>query len=633
MRGATISRFAGGLLAALTVLPPALADGRATVSPVASAFSPVAPGAREAVASPVEVASPVLTAARQELSRTMEALRHEPEPPYFLSYEITEIHQVTIAGAFGTLTESTEARRRRLDIDLRVGDHELDNTHAIRGAPRGRAAANRFSLIEVPLEDDPAAIRAVLWFHTDQKYRQAVERLTQVRTNIQVKVEQEDRSADFSREEPQHYTEKSVPLRLDREAWEGKVRRYTAPFARHGDIYQARAGLTATAETRWFVNSEGTSLQTSAARYRLQISALTKAQDGMVLPRHESFFATTPEALPEDAKVLAAVERMIGDLHALRDAPVVAPYTGPAILSGRASGVFLHEVFGHRIEGHRQKREEEGQTFKKKVGEQLLPASFSILFDPTRRRAGGTELVGFYRYDNQGVKARPVAVVEDGIFRSFLLSRSPVEGFPVSNGHGRKQAGYTPVARQSNLIVEVTEPLTRDRLHQRLLEMIRAENKPFGLIFEDIQGGFTLTGRSMPNAFNVLPILVYRLYPDGRQELVRGVDLIGTPLTAFSNIIAADDTVGVFNGTCGAESGGVPVSSVSPGILISQIEVQKKPKSQDRPPLLPAPLAEPEDSQRPREPGAAREPRIPEESEKLRESQPPTGSGKVEGSS
>ena len=109
-------------------------------------------------------------------------------------------------------------------------------------------------------------------------------------------------------------------------------------------------------------------------------------------------------------------------------------------------------------------------------------------------------------------------------------------------------------------------------------------------MFEDIQGGFTITGRTIPNAFNVLPILVYRLFPDGRKELVRGVDLIGTPLTAFSKVLAADNGVGVFNGTCGAESGGVPVAAASPGLLVSQIEVQKKDKSQERAPILPAPF-------------------------------------------
>ena len=214
-----------------------------------------------------------------------------------------------------------------------------------------------------------------------------------------------------------------------------------------------------------------------------------------------------------------------------------------------------------------------------------------MYFDPTIKHHAGTDLAGFYRYDNEGVKARRVPVIENGVFKSFLMSRTPVEGFPRSNGHGRKQAGFKPVARQSNLIVSVTNPISHDELKRELLDRVKKEEKPFGLIFEDIQGGFTMTGRTIPN---VLPIKVYRVYPDGREELVRGVDLIGTPLTAFSNIEMADDRIAVFNGTCGAESGGVPVSAVAPGILVSQIEVQKKSKSQERIPILPAPLGPPD---------------------------------------
>jgi predicted Zn-dependent protease len=170
------------------------------------------------------------------------------------------------------------------------------------------------------------------------------------------------------------------------------------------------------------------------------------------------------------------------------------------------------------------------------------------------------------------------------------MSRAPIEGFPVSNGHGRKQTGFAPVARQSNLVVQVSQPRTHDQLRQMLVDQIKRDNKPYGLLFDDIEGGFTITQRVIPNAFNVLPIMVYRIFPDGRQELVRGVDLIGTPLTTFSKIVAADDQVSTFNGVCGAESGGVPVSASSPAIFLSQVEVQKKQKSQERPPILAAPL-------------------------------------------
>jgi TldD protein len=542
------------------------------------------------IAAAQEKFSPVLRAMKDEMDHSLGALKSQPVPAYFLSYEIIENHNVSITSSFGMLAASTESTQRMLHIDLRVGDYKLDNTHSIRGGSPFAMFADRFSSIEVPLEDDPAAIRSVIWYHTDRRYKGAVEQFTRVKANVQVKVEAEDKSADFSAEPPERFSEPVVKIALDRKKWEEKLRQYSAPFAKYGDIYGATATLSVVGETRWYVNSEGSVIQTSQPYYRLYINAFSKADDGMELPLYRSFFATSESGLPDDAEMAKAAKKMIADLHALRTAPVVDPYQGPAILSGRASGVFFHEIFGHRVEGHRQKQEQEGQTFKKMVNQKVLPEFLSVYFDPTTPSAGGMEMAGTYRFDDEGVKARRVAVVEEGVLKNFLMSRSPIEGFSHSNGHGRAQAGFSPVSRQSNLIVATKQKVTRAELKKMLIERIKKDDKPFGLLFDDIMGGFTLTGRTVPNAFNVIPEMVYRIYPDGREELVRGVDLIGTPLSVFARIVAVDDELDVFNGICGAESGGVPVGAASPGILVSQIEVQKKEKSQERPPLLPPPF-------------------------------------------
>ena len=533
----------------------------------------------------------ILKAMKTELDRSMDVLGAQEVPPYFLSYEITGNRSASAAAAYGELTHSSEQRNRILDIDLRVGGYEFDNSRQVRGGPGSFFPANFSIPIRISVEDDADAIRAVLWAQTDRSYKRSLEQFTTVQTNVVVKVEAEDQSADFSREQPSRAIEAVRSIEADLPSWERKVERYSAPFAAYGVFYQAQASLSATTETRWFVNSEGSEIRTSETVYRLVIAARTKADDGMDLPLYKTYFALTPEGLPADETVERDVEELIATMLALRDAPLMEPYSGPAILAGRASGVFFHEVLGHRLEGHRQKREDEGQTFKKQLGEQLLPENFSVYFDPTVRQRAGVDLSGAYRFDNQGIMARRVPVIERGIFKEFLMSRTPIEGFTHSNGHGRKAAGLRPVSRQSNLIVEVADPISSDELKAQLLANIQAEGKPFGLRIDDIEGGFTTTGRSTPNAINVSPLLVYRIYPDGREELVRGIDMIGTPLTTLSRIVAGDDQVSVFNGNCGAESGWVPVSASSPSILISQIEVQKKDKSQDRPPLLPAPLA------------------------------------------
>jgi predicted Zn-dependent protease len=306
----------------------------------------------------------------------------------------------------------------------------------------------------------------------------------------------------------------------------------------------------------------------------------------------ETFEAVESGGLPEDKALLAAIDRVANDVSALLRAPEAEPFVGPAIFSGRAAGVFFHEIFGHRVEGHRQKDESEGQTFTKSVGTKVLPDFLSVVFDPTRRKAGAVDLNGWYDYDDEGVKARPVTVVDKGVLKTFLMSRSPIRGFDHSNGHGRRQPGLEVVSRQSNLIVESSNAVTEARLRQALIGEIKKQNKPYGLYFRDITGGFTTTQRTGLQAFKVIPVIVYKVYADGRpDQLVRGADIVGTPLASFAKIVATSDKPEVFNGYCGAESGSVPVSAVSPAILVSEIEIEKKAKSQDRPPLLPEPTS------------------------------------------
>lgn len=531
----------------------------------------------------------VLTAMQQELARSLQNLKKTSVPPYFLSYQLTDNHAIEVGASYGSLNSSTDRTSRMLDIDLRVGDYSLDSSHPLREADSFVDFSDQMERVKIPLDDDSDALRVALWRETERKYRSAVERLQKVKANVQVKVEAEDRSGDFSHEGAETYSEGVTPFAFDTKAWERKMRLYTAPFNLHKEIVENDAEVIAEVETRRYVNSDGSQIRISSPFYRIIISATAKASDGMELPLHQTYMSFRPDGLPDDNAILKDVNQMVETLQALVKAPLAEPYTGPAILSGRASAVFFHEIFGHRIEGQRQKNENEAQTFKKKVNQAVLPDFLSVYSDPTMKSLSGTELVGYYPFDDEGVKARRVTVVDKGVLKNFLMSRAPIEGFDHSNGHGRRQQGYKVVARQSNLVVESTKQVSRDELKKLLIEQIKGANKPYGLFFDDIEGGFTFTQRVVPNAFNVRPTVVYRVYPDGKEELVRGVDLIGTPLIAFSKIVAADDKVSVFNGVCGAESGWVPVSASSPGILVSQIEVQRKEKSQERAPILPPP--------------------------------------------
>ncbi len=530
----------------------------------------------------------------EELAYSMEHLAMpDGSKPYYLAYTITDEKSVALSARLGALMAEDTDHERALDVDVRVGDHKLDNTHKIRGGYGFDPSDYMFEDTRVSLEDDPAAVRQAVWLATDRKFKSAAKKYQRVLTNLKTKVEEEDKSDDFSREAPSVYAGPEVILTLDRQAWIQRLRKVSALSRKYPLIYNSSVSLNASAENRYMVTSEGTRLQTGRKLLRVAVSASTKAEDGMDLSKTLLFNTAREGGLPSEQELADAFQKVIDYVLALREAPLVEPYTGPAILVNRASGVFFHEIFGHRIEGHRQKDVEEGQTFTKKIGKEVLPEFITVRDNATLAKFGDEDLRGFYHYDDEGVPASDVLLVEKGVLKTFLMSRSPVEGFPQSNGHGRRQPGRNVVARQGNLMIESSKTVSFDKLREMLIEECKKQDKPYGLLFEDITGGFTSTRRRGPQTFKVLPVIVYRVYADGRpNELVRGVDIVGTPLTCFSKILCTGDDPVVFNGTCGAESGWVPVSAVSPSILVSEIEVEKRRRAQEKPPILTPPIAE-----------------------------------------
>jgi predicted Zn-dependent protease len=535
--------------------------------------------------------SPLIATMRAELDRSFQALSAQTPPAYYLGYTITETQRADVSGSNGALLSSSEVRNRWLEVSVRTGSYDLDNTHKIGG----RQGQSGDPGTEVPLDNDPEVLRRALWLETDKQYQASAQAFIKVKTSKEVNVDTaEGRAPDFSHEAPHVFYGPEVAFTLDRKPWEQKVREYTAYFRQSPAVINSIVTFTAQAQNAYQVTNEGTQLQFGEIRYRLEIFIQGKAPDGMDLERYYNFDWVDPKDEPSDKAVLAAEATLRSELEGLVKAPINDPTVGPALLTGRAAAVFFHEVFGHRAEGHRQKDITEGQTFAKKVGQEILPDFLSIVDDTTMRKLGPDNLLGYYQFDDEGVPAQRVTLVDHGVLKNFEMSRSPLVGFPHSNGHGRRQLGATPVSRQGNLLVESSKTMSDAQLRAKLIELVKAQGKSYGLLIDDIAGGFTFTGRGHPQAFQVQPLVVYKVFADGRpDELVRGVDIVGTPLAALKKIVATGNKMEVFNGYCGAESGSVPVSAAAPAILTSELEVQKKETSTDRPPILPPPAHDP----------------------------------------
>jgi predicted Zn-dependent protease len=538
-----------------------------------------------------QAAPPLLDAMTTELHRAFTSLGKQGDdkqlPSYFLSYAVSDATVVAIQAQYGALVSSSANHVRVADVQVRLGEPKLDNTH---GAHRS-SAVNSASL---PLADDREALARSLWLATNAGYGKALDNYLRVKTEAEVRAKEEDSSPDFSQEAPQVYLGKPAQqVKIDRAAWEQRIRALSRLFRDFPDVNQNLVILAVQNETDYFVSSEGSRVMTPHARARVVVIAVTRADDGMDMFRSQTFEAETAEGLPAQAQLEAAVRELGNSLEALRKAPVTEPFDGPAILSGRAAAVFFHEVLGHRLEGQRQRGDEEGQTFTKEVGKEVLPAFLSVADDPTLTTFGKTWLSGNYQYDDEGQKAQRVDLIQDGMLKTFLMSRLPIASFANSNGHGRASTGHVPIGRQGNLIVTSTKTVPESELRKLLIEEAKKQNKPYGLYFEDISSGFAVTQRTSPQAFQVIPLVVWRVYVDGRpDELVRGVSIVGTPLAAMKRILVSGDKSEVFNGECGAESGTIPVSAVAPAMLVSEMETQRQPQGTARPPILPIPGAE-----------------------------------------
>jgi len=535
----------------------------------------------------------VLGALKAEMNRSRHKLRLPGEDaPYFIRFLVRDYDNYDLSARFGAMYDDSYQRVRQGAVEVRVGSYQFDNT-----ADDSTDKLFDFDNFDhyqppvyAPLDDDVDAMRATMWLQTDARYKQALAALHKKRGARVTNVVEDEKLASFSREKAARVVDPPVVLSLDRAKWSDRLRRISALFKRNPEIFDSQVKLSADHQTRYIVTSEGTALVNERLIYSLQLTATARAPDGLLINHFKSFYGATEAELPDEAALAQVAGQLADEIKRLCKAPMLDPYNGPAILLPEAAGVFFHEALGHRLEGERQNDDKEGATYKGQLGKPILPVFMSVLDDPTLNKVGKVSLNGHYDFDDEGVASRPVTLVDHGILRNYLKSRTPVKGSPASNGHGRSEGTLDPIGRMANTIVRSDKVVSYDKLKEMLLAEIRRQKKAFGLIIADISGGQTNTTTYDFQAFKGMPRIVYRVDgKTGEETLVRGVEFVGTPIGSLNRIEAASDQTAVFNGYCGAESGYVPVSTAAPALLISEIELQRTRRALERPPLLPAP--------------------------------------------
>ncbi|MBI3012446.1 MAG: TldD/PmbA family protein, partial [Elusimicrobia bacterium] len=448
----------------------------------------------------------------------------------------------------------------------------------------------------IAVEDDHDSLRQALWLATDQSYKQALKGYLE-KQGKKVSEMEKEKAPDFSQEVPYRTVCPQTADLLDFSDYKLVLKNVSAEFKHFTEILDSGISLRSNQRAQYLLNSEGTQILCPASGnpYFIYVWAKSRSPDGMTLEVARTYSFRSKSNLPAESSLIQSVREMAEELLHLRKAKLADPYTAPAILDPDSTGVLFHEALGHRLEGERQRDEEEGQTFKGQVGKRVIPSFLSVEDDPTLATHNGVDLNGRYSFDEEGVPAQRVVLVENGILKNYLLSRRPIPQFLKSNGHGRAQIGKDPIGRMSNLIIKSSQPLPLPDLKKMLLEECKKQNKPYGLLIRKIRSGDTFTGRSRYQAFKGTPEQVFLVdAQSGEEVLVRGVEIVGTPLITVNKILATGNDVEVNNAFCGAESGTIPVSTIAPSALVKEVELQRLGEDRQKPPILPPPILDKE---------------------------------------
>lgn len=523
-----------------------------------------------------------------ELKRGFKTFKKQNPPVYYMSYTYIATREFYLSVADGGVAARKDYPEQYMDVQVRAGSPALDNTRNLKNAN------NDYSIVSgsVPsMEESGASFTAAVWRLTQRAIERAQKDYGRVQADVQAASQRMDDSPDFVLPPKSSFCRTAPEVSMNLDKIEKMLLSVSRAVQGNAVVLDSFFVFSGTFGHRYFVDSQGTQLKTPLIEFRLSYSLYGKTADGLEISRFNSYDMLDESGLPSEDKLLADVKQSLRELEELSRAPLAEPMTAPAILKNRAMGVFVHEVLGHRMEGHRQKEDSFGRTFTSKIGQTVTAPFISVVDEAPLESFNGIPLRGFYEYDDEGIKSQPVVMIEHGVLKNFLMSSSPIKGFPVSNGHGRSGLGKRAVARMGNTRVIASETVPYDELEKMLVEEINRQGKPYGFIVEDLSGGFTMTDTGSPQVFKLEPKYVYRVYPDGKKEVIRGADLVGTPLVSFSQILAAADDDGIFNGNCGAESGWVPVSAIAPSVLFKTLEFEHTAKSAVKPPVLPPPFA------------------------------------------
>jgi hypothetical protein len=565
---------------------------------LALAFSPIAAAQDGAV----------MKAMRDELERSMKKLQLENlERPYFIAYKVTESDSRGANASFGSLVNSHDNHGRSLSVEVRVGDHKLDNKHFFSYSFGGNGVVRFAGYEPLPLDDNYDELRRQLWLATDAAYKKALEDIAKKRAALENRNRTED-IPDFSQEKPAKFSESAPAVSLSRAEAENMAREYSAEFRKSPAVFESSVGVAASATLIRYVNTEGTFYSSRRIRTSIAVSASTQAVDGQTLSQGFTAHGQSMEELPSKSEVLTRIQSLSAMLGKLRSAPIAERYSGPVLFEGEAAARIFAQLFAKQLVGtpktivdnpqFQQYFAQDDDSLVEKIGARVLPDFLSVVDDPTAQEYANQRLQGTYSVDDEGVAAQRTLVIENGILKTVLTGRDPVSG--VTSSTGNRHGG---VVAPSNLILTSTRALSPVALRAELLLMAKRRGKEYAIVVRQVSGtsssgnaAMMLNAQKQPSRISA--IVAYKLRPDGTEELIRDATITGIDVSAFRDIAAVSDAATVHSSNYVSrmnpfEPNFAPapvVTYVVPSLLFEDLSVQKSTAGFPKPPILDHPF-------------------------------------------
>ncbi|HLK66935.1 MAG TPA: metallopeptidase TldD-related protein [Bryobacteraceae bacterium] len=559
--------------------------------------------------SPNAGKDPLLQAMHDELERSGKLTLNNLEGPYFVEYVIDESENFSVSASLGGLVSRRHERFREPEVHVRVGDYKFDNTNFGGGFGfRGQYDLERF-----PLENSYPLLRRYLWLETDSAYKGAVEAISRKRAAIR-NLQQSDQLSDFAHAEPVHHVRDFQRLSVDEDGWAKRVRTLSGLFSQYPDVKNSSVELEASTGGYTIANTEGTEVREPENVTYLRVRAIAQAADGMTMRDSVTFHALDISRMPGDAEMTRGVTAVAENVVALAHAPRGEDYSGPVLFEGTAGAQILAEVLGKNLALTRRPLSTGGRgggyvpsELEGRMGARVLPDSFDVVDDPTQKEWQGRPLFGSYDVDREGVVPKPLRLVEKGVLKGYLLTRQPVRGFEGSNGRARLPGNSgASIASFSNLFFSSSDTVPMAELKKKLIDLTQTRGKPYGIIVRKMDFP---SSASVDEVRRILtssqggdhpissPLLVYKVYPDGHEELVRGLRFRGFNVRSLKDILAAGNDSAAFEymdsaapfALMGASGFTAETCVVAPSILVDDLELHPVEDEQPKLPVVSAP--------------------------------------------